>query len=42
MLKIMKKEAPIAFWDFVIDEKNKIAHRTYGSVGEEGKDAGDN
>lgn len=42
MLKIMKKEAPIVFWDFVIDEKNKIAHRTYGSVGEEGKDAGDN
>jgi thymidylate synthase (FAD) len=36
MLKIMKKEAPIAFWDFVIDEKNKIAQR------EEGIDAGDN
>src|SRR3972149_8378988 len=36
MLKIMKKEAPIVFWDFVIDEKNKIAQR------EEGIDAGDN
>lgn len=42
MLNIMKKEAPIVFWDFVIDEKNKTAHRTYGSAGEEGKDAGDN
>ena len=36
MLRIMKKEAPIVFWDFVIDEENKIAHR------EEGIDAGDN
>jgi thymidylate synthase (FAD) len=36
MLKIMKKEAPIVFWDFVIDEKNKTAQR------EEGIDAGDN
>jgi thymidylate synthase (FAD) len=36
MLRIMKKEAPIVFWDFVIDEENKIAHR------EEGLDAGDN
>jgi len=36
MLKIMKKEAPIVFWDFVIDEKNKIAQR------EEGIDAVDN
>jgi len=42
MLKIMKKEAPMVFRDFVIDVKNKTAHRTYGSVGEEGKDAGDN
>jgi thymidylate synthase (FAD) len=36
MLKIMKKEAPIVFWDFIIDEKNKTAHR------QEGIDAGDN
>lgn len=35
MLKIMKKEAPIVFWDFVIDEKDKTAQR------EEGIDAGD-
>jgi len=35
MLKIMKKEAPIVFWDFEIDEKNKTAQR------EEGIDAGD-
>jgi thymidylate synthase (FAD) len=35
MLKIMKKEAPIVFWDFVIDQENKIAHR------EEEIDAGD-
>jgi len=25
MLKIMKEQAPIVFWDFNIDEKNKIA-----------------
>ncbi len=41
MLKIMKKEAPIVFWDFKIDENNKIAHRSYGSVGEEEIDAVD-
>ena len=41
MLKIMKKEAPIVFWDFKIDENNKIAHRSYGSVGEEEINAGD-
>lgn len=35
MLRIMKKEAPIVFWDFKIDEKNKIAQR------EEEIDAGD-
>ena len=35
MLKIMKKEAPIVFWDFVIDEENKTAHR------QEEMDAGD-
>jgi thymidylate synthase (FAD) len=35
MLKTMKKEAPLVFWDFVIDEKNKTAQR------EEGIDAGD-
>jgi thymidylate synthase (FAD) len=35
MLKIMKREAPIVFWDFVIDEENKIARR------EEEIDAGD-
>ncbi len=35
MLRIMKKEAPIVFWDFVIDQENKIAHR------EEEIDAGD-
>lgn len=35
MLKIMKKEAPVVFWDFIIDEENKIAHR------EEDIDAGD-
>ena len=27
MLKIMKKEAPIVFWDFHIDEKNRVAYR---------------
>lgn len=27
MLKIMKKEAPIVFWDYNIDEKNKVAYR---------------
>ena len=27
MLKIMKKQAPIVFWDFHIDEKNKVAHK---------------
>jgi thymidylate synthase (FAD) len=27
MLKIMKKEAPIVFWDFHIDEKNRVAFR---------------
>ncbi len=36
MLKIMKKEAPIVFWDFVIDEVNKTAKR------QEEIDAGDN
>ncbi len=41
MLKIMKKEAPIVFWDFKIDENNKIAHRSCGSVGEEEINAGD-
>jgi thymidylate synthase (FAD) len=28
ILKIMKKEAPFAFWDFHIDEKNRVAFRT--------------
>jgi thymidylate synthase (FAD) len=28
ILKIMKKQAPIVFWDFEIDEKNKVAFRT--------------
>jgi thymidylate synthase (FAD) len=27
MLKIMKKQAPIVFWDFHIDEKNRVAYR---------------
>jgi thymidylate synthase (FAD) len=27
MLKIMKEQAPIVFWDFEIDEKNKVAFR---------------
>jgi len=36
MLRIMKKEAPIVFWDFVINEENKTALR------EEEIDAGDN
>jgi thymidylate synthase (FAD) len=36
MLRIMKKEAPIVFWDFVINEENKTAQR------EEEIDAGDN
>ena len=27
ILKIMKKEAPIVFWDFHIDEKNRVAFR---------------
>ena len=27
MLRIMKKQAPIVFWDFHIDEKNKVAYR---------------
>jgi hypothetical protein len=27
MLKIMKKQAPIVFWDFEIDEKKKVASR---------------
>ncbi len=36
MLKIMKKEAPIVFWDFVIDEASKTAQR------QEEIDAGDN
>ncbi len=36
MLRIMRKEAPTVFWDFVINEKNKTAYR------EEGIDAGDN
>ncbi|MDH4222349.1 MAG: FAD-dependent thymidylate synthase [candidate division Zixibacteria bacterium] len=35
MLKIMKKEAPLVFWDFKIEEKNRIAYR------EEETDAGD-
>ena len=25
MLKIMKKQAPVVFWDFEIDEEKKIA-----------------
>jgi thymidylate synthase (FAD) len=41
ILKIMKKVAPIVFWDFIIDEENKIAHRSCGSVGEEDLDARD-
>ena len=36
MLKIMKKEAPVVFWDFVINEENKTAQR------KEEIDAGDN
>jgi thymidylate synthase (FAD) len=28
MLRIMKEQAPIVFWDFEIDEKNKVAFRT--------------
>jgi thymidylate synthase (FAD) len=27
MLKIMKKQAPIVFWDFEIDEKSRVAYR---------------
>ena len=27
MLRIMKKEAPIVYWDFHIDEKNRVAYR---------------
>ncbi len=27
MLKIMKKQAPIVFWDFEIDEKKRVAYR---------------
>jgi len=27
ILKIMKEQAPIVFWDFHIDEKNKVAYR---------------
>jgi len=27
MLRIMKKQAPIVFWDFEIDEKKRIAFR---------------
>ena len=27
MLKIMKKQAPIVFWDFEIDEEKKIAFK---------------
>jgi thymidylate synthase ThyX len=27
MLRIMKKQAPIVFWDFQIDEKKKVAFR---------------
>jgi hypothetical protein len=28
MLRIMKKEAPIVFWDFEIDEEVGIGYRT--------------
>jgi thymidylate synthase (FAD) len=41
MLKIMKKEAPIVFRDYIIDEENKTAHRSCGSAGEEEIDEGD-
>jgi hypothetical protein len=27
MLRIMKKQAPIVFWDFEIDEKKNVAFR---------------
>ena len=27
ILKMMKKEAPVVFWDFHIDEKNRVAYR---------------
>lgn len=28
MLKIMKKQAPIVFWDFKIDQKKRVANKT--------------
>jgi thymidylate synthase (FAD) len=34
MLKIMKKKAPIVFWDFEIDEQDKIAIRKAAEEGE--------
>ena len=34
MLKIMKEKAPIVFWDFEIDEKNKVASRKAAEEGE--------
>jgi thymidylate synthase (FAD) len=34
MLKMMKKKAPIVFWDFEIDEKNKVASRKAAEEGE--------
>lgn len=34
MLKIMKKKAPIVFWDFEIDEENKVASRKAAEEGE--------
>jgi len=38
MLKIMKKEAPIVFWDFEIDEKNKIAIKKSDPLAEAGEE----
>jgi len=34
MLKIMKKQSPIVFWDFEIDQKNKMAVRKTAEEGE--------
>lgn len=34
MLKMMKRKAPIVFWDFEIDEKNKVASRKAAEEGE--------
>lgn len=31
MLKIMKKKAPIVFWDFKVDEDKKVAHKIRNS-----------